>query len=73
MFERTDEQIAAARKDGKSLPKFYGHALVLLASRPRYIDMSAWHRSNHNFYSGNALLHDRAVAAAARAAMPEPR
>ena len=75
LFERTDEQIATAKGDGKTLPKFYGHALLLLPSGPSYIDMSAWHRPGHNFYSGNALLHDRAAAAAARAARPavEPK
>ena len=73
LFERSDEQIAKAKADGKSLPKFFGHGLVLLPSGPRYIDMSAWHRPEHGFYSGNAPLHDRTVAAAARAAKPEPR
>jgi hypothetical protein len=47
-----------------------GHGLVLLPSGPRYIDLSAWHRPEHSFYSGNAPLHDRAAAAAARAAKP---
>lgn len=70
LFERSEEQIAGAQKDGKSLPKFFGHALVLLASGPRYIDLSAWHRPEHGFYSGNAPLHDRQAAAAARAAKP---
>jgi hypothetical protein len=70
LFERTEEQIAAAKAESKTLPKFYGHALLLLPSGPSYIDMSAWHRAEHNFYSGNALLHDRAAAAAARAARP---
>jgi hypothetical protein len=32
LFERSDEQLAAAKQDGKSLPKFFGHALVLLPS-----------------------------------------
>ena len=75
IFERTDDQIAKAKTEGKALPKFYGHGLVLLPSGPRYIDMSAWHRPEHSFYSGNALLHDRAAAAAARAAKPaaDPR
>jgi hypothetical protein len=75
LFERTDEQISTASAEGKTLPKFYGHALLLLPSGPGYIDMSAWHRPKHNFYSGNALLHDRAAAATARAARPaaEPR
>ncbi len=76
LFERTDEQIGEGKGRGKSLPKFYGHALVLLPSGPRYIDMSAWHRAEHNFYSGNAPLHDRAAAAAARAGKdqrPQPR
>lgn len=72
LFERSDEQITRAKGEGKALPKFYGHGLVLLASGPRYIDMSAWHRPEHNFYSGNASLHDRAAAAAARAAKPSP-
>jgi hypothetical protein len=76
LFERTDDQIAKAKGEGKALPKFYGHGLVLLPSGPRYIDMSAWHRPEHNFYSGNAPLHDRAAAAAARAGKdqrPQPR
>jgi len=73
LFERTDDQIAKAKDEGKSLPKFYGHGLVLLPSGPSYIDLSAWHRAEHNFYSGNAPLHDPAAAAAARAAKPEPR
>jgi hypothetical protein len=76
LFERTDEQIAEAKSKGKTLPKFYGHGLVLLPSGPSYIDLSAWHRSEHNFYSGNAPLHDAKAAAAARAgkdAKPQPR
>ncbi len=74
LFERTDEQIAAAKAGGKSLPKFNGHALVLLPSGPAYVDVAAWHRPEHNFYSGNAKLHDPKAAAAARAAAkPEPR
>jgi len=41
----------------------------------RAVDMSAWHRPKHSFYFGNALLHDRAAAAAARVARlaAEPR
>jgi hypothetical protein len=70
LFERTDDAIAKAKGEGKSLPKFYGHALVLLPSGPRYIDLAAWHRAEHGFYSGNAPLHDRTAAAAARAAKP---
>jgi hypothetical protein len=73
LFERSDEEIAEGKARGKALPKFYGHGLVLLASGPRYVDMSAWHRPQHNFYSGNAPLHDRAAAATARAAKPAPR
>jgi len=73
LFERTDDQVAAAKAQGKSLPRFFGHALVLLPSGPRYIDLAAWHRPEHNFYSGNAPLHDPKAAAAARAAKPEPR
>jgi hypothetical protein len=73
LFERTDEEIAKAKAGGKSLPKFYGHGLVLLPSGPRYIDLAAWHRPEHNFYSGNAPLHDPKAAAAARTARPEPR
>ena len=73
LFERSDDQIAKAKGDGKSLPKFFGHGLVLLPSGPAYIDMSAWHRAEHNFYSGNAPLHDPKAAAAARAAKPAPR
>jgi hypothetical protein len=70
LFERTDAQIEAARADGKSLPRFYRHGLVLLPSGPRYIDLSAWYRPEHGFYSGNAPLHDPAAARAARAARP---
>jgi len=73
LFERSDEQIAAAKAQGKSLPRFFGHGLVLLPSGPRYIDLAAWHRPEHSFYSGNAPLHDPKAAAAARAAKPEPR
>lgn len=73
LFERSDEQIATAKAGGKNLPKFFGHGLVLLPSGPRYIDVSAWHRPQHNFYSGNAPLHDRKAAAAARGAKPEPK
>jgi hypothetical protein len=74
LFERSDDQVAAAKAGGKTLPKFNGHALVLLPSGPAYIDLSAWHRAEHNFYSGNAKLHDPKAAAAARAAAkPEPR
>jgi hypothetical protein len=72
LFERGDDQIAKAKADGKTLPKFFGHGLVLLPSGPSYIDMSAWHRPEHGFYSGNAPLHDRQAAAAARAAKAEP-
>ena len=70
IFERTDEQLAANAK----LPKFYGHGLLLLPSgEPVYIDLSAWHRPEHGFYSGNANLHDQAAAATARAAKtPQP-
>lgn len=72
IFERTDAELSANPK----LPKFWGHGLVLLQSGDAaYIDLSAWHRPDHGFYSGNAPLHDRAAAAAARAAKPaaQPR
>ena len=68
IFERTMEELDAGKTAGKNLPKFYGHALVLLPSGPRYIDVAAWHRPEHNFYSGNATLHDVGAAAEARAA-----
>src|SRR5262249_34394840 len=58
IFERSDEDVRSGKAAGKNLPKFYGHALVLLASGPRYVDIAAWHRPEHNFYSGNATLHD---------------
>ena len=65
IFERSDDQLATNAKQ----PKFYGHGLVLLASgEPTYVDLSAWHRQEHGFYSGNANVHDKAAAAAARAA-----
>ena len=38
------------------------------SGEPAYIDLSAWHRPEHGFYSGNANLHDKDAAAAARAA-----
>jgi hypothetical protein len=41
---------------------------VLLSSGPRYVDVAAWHRPEHNFYSGNANVHDAEAAAEARAA-----
>ena len=63
-------EIQAAKANGKTLPRFYGHGLVLLPSGPRYIDLSAWYRPEHGFYSGNAPLHDPAAARAARAAKP---
>lgn len=68
IFERSDDELRAGTADGKSPPKFYGHALVLLPTGPRYIDVAAWHRPDHNFYSGNAVQHDAAAAASARAA-----
>ena len=68
MFERTAEELNAGKATGKNLPKFYGHALVLLPSGPRYIDVAAWHRPEHKFYSGSAVLHDVEAAAEARAA-----
>jgi hypothetical protein len=71
IFERTDAELAAAHAKGTNLPKFWGHGLVLLPSGPAYIDLSAWLRDKgKGFYSGNAPLHDRAAAAAARAAKP---
>ncbi|HEY7309279.1 MAG TPA: hypothetical protein VH643_07990 [Gemmataceae bacterium] len=70
LFERTEADIQAAKANGKSLPRFYGHGLVLLPSGPRYVDLSAWYRPEHGFYSGNAPLHDPAAASAARAAKP---
>lgn len=72
IFERSDEELRVGQASGKSLPKFYGHALVLLPTGPRYIDVSAWHRADHNFYSGNATLHDAEAAASARAAAGRP-
>jgi hypothetical protein len=72
LFERSDAEIAAAKATGKNAPKFYGHALVLTGAGPRYIDIAAWHRPDHNFYSGNATLHDPAAAASARAAAGRP-
>jgi hypothetical protein len=68
IFERTTEELNAGKSTGKNLPKFYGHALVLLPSGPRYVDIAAWHRPEHNFYSGSATLHDAEAAAEARAA-----
>jgi hypothetical protein len=68
IFERNTEELNAGKATGKNLPKFYGHALVLLPTGPRYIDIAAWHRPEHNFYSGNANLHDVEAAADARAA-----
>ena len=74
IFERTDEDMAKAKTDGKSLPKFYGHVLVQSRSGELVVaDLSAWHRPQHNFYSGNANLHDPKAAAAARAAKPAAR
>jgi hypothetical protein len=70
LFERTQAEIDAAKANGKNLPRFYGHALVLLPSGPAYIDPSAWYRPKHGFYSGTAPLHDPAAARAARAARP---
>jgi hypothetical protein len=58
---------AGASGDGKAPPKFFGH-LVPLMIGARYIDVAAWHRSEHNFYSGNAVQDDAAAAASARAA-----
>jgi len=69
IFERTAEELNAGKAEGKNLPKFYGHALVLLSSGPRYVDVAAWHRPEHNFYSGNANVHDVAAASGARAAV----
>jgi hypothetical protein len=67
IFERSADELSAGKAAGKNLPKFYGHALVLLPAGPRYIDIAAWHRTEHNFYSGSATLHDREAAAEARA------
>jgi hypothetical protein len=65
IFERREGELANA---DKKVPKFYGHGLVLLPTgEPSYIDLSAWHRPEHGFYSGNANLHDKTVAVAARA------
>jgi hypothetical protein len=65
MFERSDDELAKNPKQ----PKFWGHGLVLLPSgEPTYIDLSAWHRPEHNFYSGNANMHDKSAASAARTA-----
>ena len=71
IFERTDDEVKTAAATGKNLPKFFGHVLVGLASGPVAIDLSAWNRGT--FYSGNARLHDPAVAAAARAGKPAPQ
>jgi hypothetical protein len=62
IFERTAEELNAGKATGKNLPKFYGHALVLLSSGLRYDDVAAWHRPEHNFYSGNANVHDAGAA-----------
>ena len=67
IFERSTEELNAGKSEGKNLPKFYGHALVLLPTGPRYVDIAAWHRPEHNFYSGNATLHDAQGASEARA------
>jgi hypothetical protein len=66
IFERTEEEIAKARTQGKNLSRFYGHALVLTRAGVRAVDLSAWARDG--FYSGNANLHDPDAAASARAA-----
>src|SRR4029453_3786701 len=65
IFKGSDDELKAG--EGKKLPKFYGHALVLLPSGPRYVDIAAWHRPEHNFYSGNATLHDAQGSSEARA------
>jgi hypothetical protein len=57
LFERTEEELALGKATGKTLPKFFGHGLVLLPSGPAYIDLSAWHRPEHNF-----LFRQRAAA-----------
>jgi hypothetical protein len=62
IFERTEDELAKNPKQ----PKFYGHGLVLVGGEPAYIDLSAWKRDG--FYSGNANLHDKTAAAAARSA-----
>jgi hypothetical protein len=68
IFERGDDELNAAAATGNKPPKFYGHGLVLLdGGELAYIDLSAWHRKEHGFYSGNANLHDPAAAATARA------
>jgi hypothetical protein len=74
IFERSDDELAAAAAKGTKLPKFFGHGLVLLPSgEATYVDLSAWHRPDRGFYSGNANVHDKTVAAAARAAkMADP-
>src|SRR5450631_4124088 len=68
IFERSEDELAKNPKQ----PKFYGHGLVLLPSgEPTYINLSAWKRDG--FYSGNANVHDKEAAAAARAAKtPHP-
>jgi hypothetical protein len=67
IFERSDDELAKNPKQ----PKFYGQGLVLVGGEPAYIDLSAWKRDG--FYSGNANLHDKTAAAAARAAKaPQP-
>jgi hypothetical protein len=62
IFERSEDELAKNPKQ----PKFYGHGLVLVGGEPAYIDLSAWKRDG--FYSGNANLHDKTAAAAARSA-----
>src|SRR5450631_908438 len=58
IFERSDDELSKNTK----LPKFYGHGLVLLQSAEvTYVDLSAWHRQEHGFYSGNANVHDKAA------------
>ena len=70
LFERTEADIQAAKANGESLPRFYGHGLVLLRrARATSISRPGIGRSI-GFYSGNAPLHDPVTARAARAAKP---
>jgi hypothetical protein len=41
--------------------------VLLPSGEPIYIDLSAWHRPEHAFYSGNTNVHDKTVAATAHA------
>ncbi len=70
IFERSVDGMCAGATDG--IAKFFGHALVPLTIGARYIDVAAWHRPEHNFYSGNGVQHNAAAAVSARAAAGMP-